>query len=76
MKTKELKKEIREKKVDALYKELTSDREKLATLRKDLAFGKLKSPREIRKLKYKISVTKTVILEKTIAELEKNEKAK
>jgi ribosomal protein L29 len=68
------KKELRAKSVAQLYKELASVRMKIADLRKDLAFGKLKSPQKLRDERKKIAFILTVIREKMISKLEENEK--
>jgi ribosomal protein L29 len=67
------KKELRAKTVTELYRELTRSREKVADLRKELAFGKLKSPQKLKREKKKIAFILTIIREKVLEELEKNE---
>jgi len=56
--------EIREKEKEELEKLVQGGREKLRALRFDLASGKLKNIREIRKLKKEIALMLTVLKEK------------
>ena len=76
MKLAEEKKELRKKTSEALYKDLAEAHEKVAILRKDLAFGKLKSPQRLKYEKRKIAFILTIIREKVFFELEKDEKNK
>ena len=67
------KKELKNKTVKQLYNELGKSREKVGYLRKNLAFGKLKSPQKLKDEKKKIAFILTIIREKMEKELEKNE---
>jgi large subunit ribosomal protein L29 len=54
-------KELRQKKKEELQKILMDDREKLRTLRFDLAAGKVKNVREIRRIKKEIAKILTLL---------------
>lgn len=58
--------ELRRKSLDELKKIVTADREKLRQLKFDLAAGKVKNVREIRKIKRRIAQALTVLREKSI----------
>ena len=72
MKLKEEKKSLRKKTTNELYKELSKTREKITNLKRNLAFGKLKSPQKISREKIKVAFILTIIREKTEKELENN----
>lgn len=74
MKLKEEKKILRKKEIKELYKELAKTKESITNLKKDLAFGKLKSPQKIVNQKRKIAFILTVIHQKIEEKLEKDEK--
>lgn len=76
MKIKEDKKSLHSKTLKQLYIDLVETREKVAYLKRDLSFGKLKSPHKLKREKKKIAFILTIIREKTEKELEKNEKRK
>ena len=56
-------KELRQKNKEELQKILTDDREKLRQMRFDLAAGKVKNVREIRKTRKEISQILTILKE-------------
>jgi len=73
MKLVEEKKSLRKKEVKELYKELAKTRNLVANLKKDLAFGKLKSPQKLVREKRKIAFILTIIYQKMAEKLEKDE---
>lgn len=73
MKIKEEKKSLRKKEIRELYKELTKARNSVAKFKKDLAFGKLKSPQKLVREKRKVAFILTIIHQKMEKNLEKDE---
>lgn len=74
MKTKQTLKEIREKDITTLTKELVQMNEKLARLRADLAFRKLKNVKQVYLVRKQIAQIWTILNEKVrekVAEVSK-----
>jgi len=76
MKNTKILKEYREKDIKNLSRERDSLRDKLATLRSDLAFRKLKNVRQILATRKQIAQISTILNEKVAEEIIKQEAAK
>ena len=69
------KKLLMSKTVSSLYKDVAKGREKIAQLKKDLAFGKLKSSQDVTREKRRIAFMLTIIREKMVKEINENQNA-
>jgi ribosomal protein L29 len=69
-------KELRDKEAKVLTKDLAFLQEKLTKLRTDLAFRKLKNIRQISATRKQIAQIWTILHEKAVLEIAKNEVAK
>jgi len=76
MKNTKILKEYREKDIKNLSREKDSLRDKLAILRSDLAFRKLKNVRQILATRKQIAQISTILNEKVASEIIKQEAAK
>lgn len=76
MKNIQILKELREKDIKALTKELIEMRQKMTKMRTDLAFKKLKNIRQIRETRCRIAQIWTVINEKAMNNISAQEVTK
>jgi len=74
MKIKEEKKQLRQKSISELQKDLEKERRKLAESKNQLGIGKLKKFSDIKKSKLKIAQVKTLMREKLEEEMVKENK--
>lgn len=73
MKNTQILKDLRNKDIKALTKELLEMNSKMAKLRADLAFRKLKNVKQVAATRQYIAQIWTIINEKAVAEIMKNE---